>query len=314
MSVCIAAICREKRGKKRVPKIFAICDRKASSVEFSNEDAVVKGYRFHPNWLAMFAGNDVSPCKPILRVIQADLVIHKRPLLEQVKNSFEKYYQLYLSNLATSQILGRYKLSMEEFLEKGRKRFGQDLFDSLVANIERVKLQCQFLVCGFDGPPEYPFAHIFTVKNPGYVEDRSLTPGYWAIGNGDYAAMSTLGFFQQNLHRSLGTTYYNVMSAKFMAEKATHEVGEKSLYWQLGSEGMEEADGGLEIYIRSLWEILGKPAAPEWFLNDLDAVLKSRSASKELGAKLKKRQKTGQRVERWSKREKRMLSAKLRSL
>jgi hypothetical protein len=124
MSVCIAAICQQKKGEKREPKIFAICDRKASSVEFANEDAVVKGYKFHHKWLAMFAGNDVSPCLPILRTIAADLSITKNPLAEQVKRAFETYYQLYLSNLATSLVLGRYKLSMEEFLEKGRKRFG----------------------------------------------------------------------------------------------------------------------------------------------------------------------------------------------
>lgn len=299
VSVCIAAICRQKRQ----PKIFAICDREASSVEFSNEDAVVKGENFHPNWLAMYAGDDVSPCAPILRLIRADLSIEKRPLVERVKRSFEEMYQLYLSNLATSLYLGRYRMSMAEFLQKGKKRFGADIFDTLHANIQRVRLQCQFLVCGFDGSPNVGLAHIFTVRNPGVIEDRTNAPGYWAIGNGAFAAMSTLGFYQQNFVKSLGATYYNVMAAKFMAEKATNEVGEHSFEWQLGKDGKEPVDGGLEVYIRAIWDKQGKPRIPEWFVKDLDAALKAKDSSKSLSNKLGKRIAAAKL--RWGKRRKR---------
>jgi hypothetical protein len=285
MSVCIAAICCGKSVADR--RIFAICDRKASSVEFSNEDAVVKGFGFLPKWLAMFAGNDISPCRPILTAVSQELAQQdSKPITaELVKQSFEKQYQSYLSNLATSRVLGRWKLNMEQFLETGRARFGDDSFDNLVSQIEQIKLQFQFLVCGFD---DFGGAHLFTVKNPGYIEDRQ-TPGYWAIGTGDYAAMSTLGFFHQSVIKTLGETYYNVMAAKFMAEKASHEVGEKSFFWQLGKAGKQKCDGGIEAPIRSVWEQLGKPTIPEWFVEELEQKLHGKETTEEFLRKLAER-------------------------
>jgi hypothetical protein len=258
-----------------------MCDRKTSSGEFSNEDATIKSWMFHRRWLAMFVGGDISPCNPILRAVTAQIG-DEEPIAELVKRAFEIHYQAYLSNLAAARVLGRWKLSMEEFLETGRKKFGADVFDGLVSQIEQVKLQCQFLVCGFEGPS---IPHVFTVRNPGYVEDRSI-PGYWAIGSGDFAAMSTLGFYKQSVVKSLGATYYNVMAAKFMAEKATHEVGENSYFWQLGNEGSENCDGGIEAYVRGVWEKLGQPRVPAWFVQDLDDTLQGTKSSEELSAKL----------------------------
>jgi hypothetical protein len=266
MSVCIAAICKGKDFEDM--QIVAMCDRKASSVEFSNEDCAIKADRFlDGKWLAMYAGNDISPCEPILAAIRQELSKgDERVTVERVKGAFEKHYQAYLSNLATARVLGRWKLSMEKFLETGRKHFGADVFDNLVAQIERIGLQFQFLVAGFDwvGNP-----HIFTVKNPGYIEDRT-TPGYWAIGSGDFAAMSTLGFFRQKVIENLSTTYYNVMAAKFMAEKASHEIGEKSLHWQFGKDGKDKAVGWLEVPIRTVWEQIGQPKTPSWFISELE--------------------------------------------
>ncbi len=100
--------------------------------------------------------------------------------------------------------------------------------------------------------------------------------------------MSTLGFYQQNLVKSLGATYYNVMAAKFMAEKATHEVGENSYYWQLGPDGPEPSDGGIEVYIKAVWEKLGQPKIPEWFVNDIDAALQEKNSSKALSRALRR--------------------------
>ena len=285
MSVCIAAICRQKEGEARIRKIFAMCDRKASSGEFTNEDATIKSWMFHPRWLAMFAGADISPCNPILRAVAAEIV-DSDPVAEHVKRAFETHYQTYLSNLAAARVLGRWKLPMKEFLETGRKKFGADVFDGLVSQIEQVKLQCQFLVCGFEGQST---PHIFTVKNPGYVEDRSI-PGYWAIGNGDFAAMSTLGFYQQSIIKSLGETYYNVMSAKFMAEKATHEVGENSFFWQLGKNGNEECDGGMEALVRGVWEKSGQPRVPSWFVQELDENLQGTRSAVDLLQKLQNKE------------------------
>ena len=183
MSVCIAAI-SDRSGNAR---LVSIVDRKVSSGEFSNEDATIKSKWFHPNWYALFAGNDISPCIPISMAVGTEIA-GRENTFELVRSTFEKCYQKYLSNLAASKCLGRWGLTMEKFLETGRKKFGPDTFDGLCHQIEQVKLQCRFLVCGFDGTGQ---PHLFTLQNPGYAEVKD-TPGYWAIGNGDFAAMSML--------------------------------------------------------------------------------------------------------------------------
>jgi hypothetical protein len=250
VSVCIAAISSNN-------KIICVTDRKASSVEFSNEDASIKLRPVDDYWTAMFAGNDISPCHPIIDAVTRSVAEHPNTL-ENVRAAFEQCYQAYLSNLATARHLGRWRLSMKEFLETGRKKFGADIFDNLCAQIERERLQCQFLVCGFDsdGAP-----HIFTVGNPGYSEVKD-DPGYWAIGNGDFAAMSILGYFEQSIVTSWARTVCNVWSAKFMAETAK-DVGERSFGVQWGRDGKDGYLEGTEDIVREGWQFGGKPSISE---------------------------------------------------
>jgi len=70
--------------------------------------------------------------------------------------------------------------------------------------------------------------------------------------------------------KGLGTTYYNIMTAKFMAEKASHEVGEKSFHWHFGKDGKDKSIGWIEGPIRTVWEQMGKPKTPRWFINELE--------------------------------------------
>src|ERR1700682_5477719 len=160
--------------------------------------ASVKAEWISPHWLALFAGNDISPCVPICDMARANMT-GRTNTIDSITSSFTSAYQNYLSNLAADKVLGRWKLTMEEFEDSGRKKFGQDNFDLLFSQITEVRLQCQFLVCGFDvvGLP-----HIFTVRNPGTAESYD-TPGYYAIGDGAGAVISMLGFFRQNIITSV---------------------------------------------------------------------------------------------------------------
>lgn len=269
MSVCVAAICSSGDSEYR-DRIVAICDRKVSGGSFSNEDAALKGQWFCSDWLALFAGNDISPCIPILNEVQSDLAGMEERTLKQVTKAFERRYQEHLSNVAASQVLGRWQLGMDKFLEHGRKKFGADVFDNLCAQIERVKLECRFLVCGFSGGE----GHLFTVRNPGVIEVHD-NPGYYAIGNGGLAAMSTLSFFTQSTITFLDRTLYNVLCAKFMAESAS-DVGEQSFVWLISP---RKGPSGLnfDIYteIRNAWEKEGKPKVPEGILDRITSLLAS---------------------------------------
>ena len=187
MSVCIAAICGSNT------RIIAACDTKASGEQSSNELAALKAIWVAERWLAMYAGGDISPYIPICRAVERKIkgIPSKELTVETMTRAFESSYQEYLSNLAAAKVLGRWKLTMEQFYATGLKKLGADVFDSYCNQIDQVRLQCQFLVCGFDGESK---PHLFSVRNPGIAENRD-TPGYWAIGDGDFGAMSTWEFF-----------------------------------------------------------------------------------------------------------------------
>lgn len=173
---------------------------------------------------------------------------------------------IYLS-LCESQVLGRWKFkSIEEFRDKGRKQFGADVFDNLCHHIEQIKIRCTFLVCGLDCKAD---PHIFTVSNPGVAEIRD-DPGYWAIGNGQFAAMSIMSFFKQSLICRTEETMYNVMAAKLMAETAT-DVGKESFYWRLrkGDERRGYVPAQLSWDVREAWNNGGCSTIPKGLLEKI---------------------------------------------
>jgi hypothetical protein len=278
MSVCIAAIAVSEGPGGRRKEIAAMVDRKMASGEFSNEDATTKSDWLSQNWLCMFAGNDISPALPIARRAAELIGWNEGASLEAVSGAMQQSYQEFLSNLCMSQVLGRWKFkSIEEFREKGRKQFGNDVFDMLCDKIERVRVQCTFLVCGIDGIGE---PHIFTVSNPGVVENRD-TPGYFAIGNGAFAAMSVMSFFKQSVVCSAEETWYHVIAAKLMAESAT-DVGKEVFYWRL-SKGMwkEAPNVSASIFwdVREAWNKGGCPSIPDGIIEKIKGYLEPEKPS-----------------------------------
>jgi hypothetical protein len=261
MSVCIAGICwTDSASKDAERRIVAVADMKSSGTQGSNELASSKVQWILPTWLALFAGNDIAPCLPIVRDVKRRLT-DKPNTVDNITGAFVAAYKNHLADLATDKVLGRWKLSMEEFEESGRKKFGADNFDVLFSQIMEVRLQCQFLVCGFD---ETKDAHIFTVRNPG-VADNYDVPGYFAIGDGAAAAMSILGFFAQNIHASLPRTYYNVFAAKYMAESSASTVGHNTFAQEIGPRGVEGKVYQLFSLLqctRDAWAE-GKPSRPD---------------------------------------------------
>jgi hypothetical protein len=261
MTVCIASMCGAEPDEPK--RIVAVADMKASSPQGSNEAASTKSKWIAQQWLALFAGNDISPCLPICRAVEQGFKEAKENTVEKMTALFAAAYKSCLSGLAADIVLGRWKLSMENFLESGRKNFGPDVFDNLCSQIEQVRLQCQFLVSGFD---KYEQPHLFTVSNPGIAENRD-TPGYYAIGDGSSAAMSILGFFKQNKVTTLARTYYNVLAGKYMAESSASTVGYTTFLWEIGSNGQQletpKQVTDLLLMTRLVWESRGQPSVPD---------------------------------------------------
>jgi hypothetical protein len=133
------------------------------------------------------------------------------------------------------------------------------------------------MVCGFDsgGVP-----HIFVVRNPGYVELKN-PPGYWAIGNGAWAAMSILGYFEQSIFKPLADSYYNVWAAKLMAESAS-DVGSRSFCFRVGPDGVDVGDSDTQVKIQMAaiqgWKMQGKPQVPETTIKKIRDLIQEAAA------------------------------------
>jgi hypothetical protein len=229
-------------------RIVALADMRVSHGDYSNENAATKGLWLPRNWFALYAGNDVAPARPIVDAV-SKIITERKNTLETMTTAFEQAYKEHLSKTAANKVLGRWNIDMKTFLEKGREYFGEDVFDNMCAQIERVKLEITFLVIGFD---TYEVPHIFTVSNPGLAEVRD-EPGYWAIGNGDFAAVNMLCFFEQNVSKSSIHTVYHAFVAKFMAESAT-DVGRRTWGWMLSPKGYQMMVPELDGKLRAVWQ------------------------------------------------------------
>ncbi len=89
----------------------------------------------------------------------------------------------------------------------------------------------EFLVFGH-GPNS---GHIFSVQNPGVIDDRSIV-GFSAIGSGSFLALASL--VGSNLPGTLDETIYSVCDAKFRAESASG-VGRDTVLAILHPDGIE---------------------------------------------------------------------------
>lgn len=279
MTVCIAAIA----GPVKAKHIVSIVDMRGSAPQGTNEQASVKSEWVTHRWQALFAGNDVSPCVPICEAV-AKSIGGQPNTCALVMETFEKEYQHYLSRLAAARVLGRWKMTIEQFEETGRKKFGPDNFDMLFSAIQEVRLNCQFLVSGFDEDDQ---PHLFLVKNPGIAENYD-TPGYFAIGDGAAAAFSILGFFRQNIVNSLENTFYNVCVAKYMAESSCATVGRSTFLWnRTAADNPSQPHVLYEILAatRKAWEECGgRPSIPAGTEEQLTKIIESPQSNIEKSA------------------------------
>src|ERR1700722_17784682 len=166
MTVCIAAITSDNL-------IVTMADRKLSTGMFSADSSVVKTRGFHKEWVAMIAGDDVSHALPIVQKASTNFSKLSENNLGNAIQAFKNAYKQELADHAADLVLGRFNLTMNQFLDKGAKKFTPDVFDTLCDQIARVTLRCRFLLAGFD---KWQSPHIFTVADPGVAETFDL-PG-----------------------------------------------------------------------------------------------------------------------------------------
>lgn len=246
MSVCIAGISLQDRT------IVSVSDRMISTAlgEVTAENAAVKQGFVHKNWFVMFSGNDVGCVGPIIRATSRalDNAIEYSP--DDIRAALITAYNDERKARAVSEHLAIYGLDMPTFFAEGFSKFGQPRFEELCKRIDRVLLDVDFLVAGFDGGGS---AHIFTV-DAGNPADYDLT-GYWAIGSGKRLALAALGARNQGFLRSTSETVYNLCAARFTAVGA-HGVGREETILAIQKKDQQVYVAPLEVVrdVRIQWE------------------------------------------------------------
>jgi len=280
VSVCIAAMANWGES-------IVIATDQMISTDITTADAVaLKILGVHPNWAVMYAGS-LDHVGPILRRVRDDL-LDKDVSSDDIETAATKAYQERLISEETNTVLGRFGLTMDEFLATGIQRFGETNFAQLLIEMRQVSLGPEglhLLVAGYDAAGG---AHIFSISPPGKVENHDLT-GFWAIGSGQYSALSSLFFHSYNKKVLTEQAVYHVCEAKFMAERAAG-VGLTSsiliLDWALSREAGREQVRVRELKaadeVKQIWSADGKPRVPEKLHERMKAILGREEATQEV--------------------------------
>ncbi len=250
VTVCIAIGCDCYLGDEIPPKIVLVMDR-LLSWDISSVETAIKGSSLGTRWHAMFAANDASP---VPLVIGRAVTIIREANEESdtaVMNAVETAYQEIRRERIEKEILGTYKLSIDEFLKRG-KQFPESIRIKLHNAMEGYDLGCTFLVCGFDSDSAKS-ATIFSVYNPGLAYPR-IKPTFSAIGAGYVNALTYLERQQQFDRLSLSVSLYNGIAAKSLAESATG-VGKQTLAGivECGKERMRFLEADEVDSIKKIW-------------------------------------------------------------
>jgi len=240
--------------------------------EICADNKALKNEPLYMGWSAMFAG-DVTAAIDVIRAIRAKLgswrESHKNKALDEVMLASVAAYQGQLRKEAENQVLGRYGLSMAEFLNDGRNKFGDEHFRYLCGEIEKVTLDLELLIYGYD---EFRRPHIFTLLFPGVVRNFEEV-GFWAIGIGQKSALSSLMFQSQNLNTPLGLTIYHVLEAKFMAESA-YSIGKETFLCVYDRDWKCRYLMPSQLaMIRKRWNEEGKPRIPSGIAENIASEL-----------------------------------------
>jgi hypothetical protein len=246
VTVCIAAICKKKQNRDT---IVCVSDMKLSQHHYSEDIAAIKLRRVHQHWYAMIAGT-FGQRQSILNEVRETFRSATNAPVTEMQGAFVSAYQKYGRQLATESVLAPYGLTLEEFLSR-RAEIGDTIFEGLWGEIGRVKVGCEFLVCGFDN-----IGHIFSVSNPTADNPSFITPhddlGFGTIGSGAYVAESSLYAYQQSHGVSLEVSIYQTCAAKFSSESAT-DVGDATHVKIIQKDKIIEYDIFLADDLKPIW-------------------------------------------------------------
>jgi 20S proteasome alpha/beta subunit len=196
--------------------IVLVSDRMISfgDVTQADENAIMKTFGIHPDWLATFSADNIDPVLPMLEDVRRRL---SGPSYDQheVQDIFSDVYAERIQKEFLTRTLAKYGYStIQQFRIEGRNDLGDHFFD-LCRQLDGFDLRVQFIVCGYDKQRR---ARIFEIDNPGRAIDHNLLC-YAVAGSGYH--MATASLRRKPMKFYLDSTIYRLLEAKFSAETAS---------------------------------------------------------------------------------------------
>jgi hypothetical protein len=216
MTVCIAVGCDCSLDGKN-PKAIFVSDF-LFTMGYTSTEAGIKTRKLGKRWHVAFSGDDTSHTNEVMANAQKELRDQEKISAFDAANAIVESYHLVRERQIENRFLRTYKMTMDQFLQTGKKIFPASHYLNMLYEIERYDLGCQFLAGGFTSDSS-PMPSFFTVTNPG-----EFTPfdniGYCAIGSGFANAISYLARRNQTVFSTYERSLYSAIAAKHLAEKA----------------------------------------------------------------------------------------------
>jgi len=268
MTVCVALY------STQLGAFVCATDSMISTGDMSADHLALKFAAVGQSYVTMFAGNDISAISPILGGVQRRLIsMSHSNKVEDVISCFKLAFADERLKKAEALIMPP-GMTIADFYANGLNQFGAELFSRLFHEVENIKLDIQFLVCGFDaGHPK-----LFTIADPGVETNYDLL-GFWAIGSGTNNALGSLFNLRRPggiIHSSAEEILYRALEAKFFAESAAG-VGRETKSFVLYKDATRSFLHDSLDEIRTIWEQSSFRPVPD---GGRDAARKIRAAAK----------------------------------
>lgn len=260
LSVGIAAICEQGRY------VVTACDEMISYGDLTS-DAGAKKVLWHGPWFLMFAGNlsDTQLVIEEMRYVERvdKDALDRSKVLQTVRNAFLKR----IGQWNEVRHLAPLGMTMEKFQREGAKQLGDRVaaqFATTMHDDYEANFGSQIMVVGWGLSERAALIYSIDRNGDGIHGDD----GFYAIGSGAPAAISTLMLLGHHRDAHLEDAIYCVAAAKFSSE--AHGIGKATTMW-IGRKEKDKVDGtpGLVLQepeikkLRSIWERYGKPRIPE---------------------------------------------------
>jgi len=163
------------------------------------------------------------------------------------------------NRIIESKILKKYKLTIEQFVNKGKRSFTEQVYYNICNRIDQQNLSLDFLVTGFDEKDKMHL-RIVSADEPPHDFD---TLGFAAVGTGAPAAFAALSFAKDHSAFSrdndLEDATSHLLAAKFMSESATN-VGKETFFIGITTTRVHHIfDMGSIDSVRRIWLKDGAP-------------------------------------------------------